>query len=98
MTISAIEIEVPNADNVSVTDDSLSVDLSDGRTISVPPWHGSHGCSMLQLMNALTGDSLVKGKASTGKTLMRISMLKDYWREGIRARAKHPSRNGLKPE
>ncbi len=36
MTISAIEIEVPNADNVSVTEDSLSVDLSDGRTISVP--------------------------------------------------------------
>ncbi len=36
MTISAIEIEVPDAENVSVTEDSLSVDLSDGRTISVP--------------------------------------------------------------
>ena len=36
MTISAIEIEVPNAENVSVAEDSLSVDLSDGRTISVP--------------------------------------------------------------
>ena len=36
MTISAVEIEVPNAENVSVTEDSLSVDLSDGRTISVP--------------------------------------------------------------
>ncbi len=36
MTISAVEIEVPDAENVSVTEDSLSVDLSDGRTISVP--------------------------------------------------------------
>lgn len=36
MTISAVEIEVPNAENVSVTEDSLSVDLSDGRTIEVP--------------------------------------------------------------
>ncbi len=36
MTISTAEIEVPNAENVSVTEDSLSVDLSDGQTISVP--------------------------------------------------------------
>ena len=32
----AVEIDVPDAENVSVTKDSLSVDLSDGRTISVP--------------------------------------------------------------
>ena len=36
MTTLAIEIEIPNAENVSVTEDTLSVDLSDGRTISVP--------------------------------------------------------------
>lgn len=36
MTISAVEITVPAAQNVRITDDSLSVDLSDGRTISVP--------------------------------------------------------------
>ena len=36
MTISAVELEVPNAENVSVTEDSLSVDLSDGQTIAVP--------------------------------------------------------------
>ena len=36
MTTPAIEIEVPNAENVTVTEDTLSVDLSDGRTISVP--------------------------------------------------------------
>ena len=31
-----IETEIPKAENVKVTDDTLSVDLSDGRTISVP--------------------------------------------------------------
>ncbi len=36
MNISAIEMKVPNAENVKVTEDTLSVDLSDGRTISVP--------------------------------------------------------------
>ncbi len=32
----AIELEVPKAKTVTVTNDTLSVDLSDGRTISVP--------------------------------------------------------------
>lgn len=36
MAISRVEIEVPNAEQVKVTQDMLSVDLSDGRTISVP--------------------------------------------------------------
>ena len=36
MSISAVEIAVPSADNVTVTDDALSIDLSDGRTISAP--------------------------------------------------------------
>jgi hypothetical protein len=36
MRISAVDIEVPNAETVTVTEDTLSVDLSDGRTISVP--------------------------------------------------------------
>ena len=36
MTISAIEISVPDATSVTVTDDTVSVDLSDGRTIAVP--------------------------------------------------------------
>ena len=36
MRISTVEAEVPVAENVTVTDDTLSVDLSDGRTISVP--------------------------------------------------------------
>lgn len=36
MSISAIEIDVPLAQTVTVTNDTLSVDLSDGRSISVP--------------------------------------------------------------
>lgn len=36
MRTSPIELEIPDAVNVTVTDDTLSVDLSDGRTISVP--------------------------------------------------------------
>ena len=36
MSISGVEISVPGAEDVLVTDDTLSVDLSDGRTILVP--------------------------------------------------------------
>jgi hypothetical protein len=36
MSISANEIEVPNAEKIIITEDTLCVDLSDGRTISVP--------------------------------------------------------------
>jgi|SRR3989339_679652 len=36
MNILAVEIETPFAVDVSTTDDTLTVDLSDGRTISVP--------------------------------------------------------------
>jgi hypothetical protein len=36
MNILAVEIEIPYAVDVQTTDDTLAVDLSDGRTISVP--------------------------------------------------------------
>lgn len=36
MRVSAVEIEVPRAERVTVIQDTLSVDLNDGRTISVP--------------------------------------------------------------
>ena len=36
MPTSKVKIQVPNAETVTVTEDTLSVDLSDGRTISVP--------------------------------------------------------------
>jgi len=36
MSISAAEIHIPNAEQVTVTEDTLTVELSDGRIISVP--------------------------------------------------------------
>jgi hypothetical protein len=36
MSISVINHQIPSAQDVKVTDDTLSVDLEDGRTISVP--------------------------------------------------------------
>jgi hypothetical protein len=36
MTTLAVRIDAPTANNVSLSEDTLSVDLSDGRTISVP--------------------------------------------------------------
>src|SRR4030065_443751 len=36
MTTLAIELRMASAQNVNVTDDALIVDLSDGRTVSVP--------------------------------------------------------------
>ena len=36
MTTSAVKLDLANAVDVSVTDDTLTVELSDGRTISVP--------------------------------------------------------------
>jgi hypothetical protein len=36
MNTSVIEIRVPDAESVAITEDTLTVNLSDGRTISVP--------------------------------------------------------------
>ena len=36
MSISAVELKIPLAQSVNVTQDTLRVDLSDGRTIAVP--------------------------------------------------------------
>lgn len=36
MTTSRVDIEIPNAVAVEITDEALTVELSDGRTISVP--------------------------------------------------------------
>ncbi len=46
MNSSTVETQVPTAADVRVTDETLSVDLTDGRTISVPvAWYPrlSHG-------------------------------------------------------
>jgi hypothetical protein len=36
MTISIVEMNIPNAERVTVTDDILTVELSDGRALSAP--------------------------------------------------------------
>lgn len=36
MIISTIEVQIPEAEDVLVTHDTLHVELSDGRSISVP--------------------------------------------------------------
>ena len=36
MPTSAIEIQIPSVENLTVTEDTLTVELSDGRTLSVP--------------------------------------------------------------
>lgn len=36
MRTSTIEIQIPDAESVTVTEDTLSVDLSDGRTLEAP--------------------------------------------------------------
>ena len=35
-TVSNIEVQIPEAEDVTVTEDTLEAELSDGRTISVP--------------------------------------------------------------
>jgi len=36
MTTSRVEMDIPNAERLSVSEDTLSVELSDGRSVSVP--------------------------------------------------------------
>jgi hypothetical protein len=36
MRTSTVEIQIPDAESVTVTEDTLSVNLSDGRTLEVP--------------------------------------------------------------
>ena len=36
MSISEVEIEIPNIEDIAISGDTLCVDLSDGRTVSVP--------------------------------------------------------------
>ena len=36
MTTSRVEMDIPNAESLSVSEDTLSVELSDGRSVSVP--------------------------------------------------------------
>jgi hypothetical protein len=58
MSTSAVELEVPFAENVTVSDDTVSVDLSDGRSISVPlAWYPrlSHASSLRRVFHRVGG-------------------------------------------
>jgi len=50
--------------DVRVTDDAISVDLFDGRTITVP-LHGTHVCYMRRLSSGRTGASLERDTGYT---------------------------------
>jgi hypothetical protein len=46
MPISAVELHVPHVENLTITEDSLTVELSDGRTLSVPlAWYPRLACA-----------------------------------------------------
>ncbi len=52
MHTSMIEIEVPTAENITFAGDTLSVDLSDGRTILVPlAWYPRLICASITERN-----------------------------------------------
>jgi len=76
MTTSVVNRSGASAQAVTVTEDTLSIDLENGRTISVPLlWFP-------RLLHAtrkkkLIGGSSERGKAFIGKSLMRIFALKD---------------------
>lgn len=57
MATSLVRIEVPNALNVEVSEERLTVELSDGRTLSVP-WSGFPAWYMLPPQSEPTGNSL----------------------------------------
>ena len=58
--------------DVSFDQDTLSVRLKDGRTISVP-WHGIQNCSMQPPSNAAIGRLLAADTVSTGQTSTKTS-------------------------
>ncbi len=52
MTSLAIEVRIPTVQNVTVTEDALVVDLTDGRTVSTPlAWYPRLLYSMLEECN-----------------------------------------------
>jgi len=49
MPISAVELNLPHVENLTITEDSLTVELSDGRTLSVPlAWYPRLSCATPQ--------------------------------------------------
>lgn len=71
MHTSALEFEIPIAVSVEISDDTIAVDLSDGRSIFVPVgWFPRLDTPPRKRENI--GGSLATDKESTGGTLMKI--------------------------
>ena len=78
---STTEISVPEAMTVAVTEDTLTAELSDGRTISVPlAWYPRlvHATPEERGNWALIGG----GRGFTGPAWTRISAWRTCWRAG----------------
>ena len=96
MNISTVEVRVPDAEDVTVTEDTLTAELSDGRTISVPlAWYP-------RLVNATEEE---RGQLEAhrrrpghplGPTWTRTSAWRGCLRAGHPARVRSPSSSGSK--
>ena len=95
MNFSTVEVRVPDAEDVTVTEDTLTAELSDGRTISVPlAWYP-------RLVHATEEERgnwrLIGGaKASTGPIWTRTSAWMGCLRASHPARVRSPSSSGSK--
>ena len=79
MSISAVEFEIPLAQSVNITEDTLQVDLSDGRTISVPlAWYP-------RLLHATAGERKDWRLISKGRGIHWESIDEDISVEGLLA-------------
>ena len=77
MTTLAVKIEIPNAYKVNVTDDTLTVELDDGRTVSVPlAWYP-------RLLNASTEEKKNWRLIGNGRGIHWEAIDEDISVEGI---------------
>jgi hypothetical protein len=87
MSISGTELTQPTAQNVTVSDDILSVDLADGRTITVP-LAGFRALRTERLSSGKTSASSETAAAFTGPNWTKTSASKACWRAEGPARRK----------
>ena len=72
----AVEVQEPRGKSVKVSDEELTIDLVDGRTIMVPLawrlWHGSPVFGMGRRRNAIISKSSETAPTSTGPIWTKI--------------------------
>lgn len=88
-----VELLVPNAEKVNITKDTLTVDLSDGRTISVPlAWFPSllHATNQGRKHWKLIG----KGQGIHWEVIDEDISVEDCLREDRQEKGKNLSRSG----